>query len=155
MVCPIYISYVFVHLLHPILQMRNSLPSLCNYLYLNWYLFTFSHTDAPDEPSRPEFSNRKPTSVNLTWNPPEFDGGAPIIGYNIEKRDTYHTKWVKDNITPVPETTYKVTTMTEGINYEFRVKAVNKVGPGKPSPVARSPVYPPDKPGMESVILWE
>ena len=70
-----------------------------------------------------------------------------MTGYIVEKRDTYSTKWAKDNFTPVTETTHKVTGMTEGSNYEFRVMAVNKVGPGKPSPSLRSPVFPPDRPG--------
>lgn len=31
--------------------------------------------------------------VDLVWTEPKFDGGAPIIGYIIEKKEKLSTVW--------------------------------------------------------------
>lgn len=71
--------------------------------------------------------------MDLAWDPPARDGGAPITGYIIEKKDKYSTDWVpvKEVEGNLPKA--KVTGLNEGDKYEFRVRAVNKAGPGEPS----------------------
>ena len=41
-----------------------------------------------------EISDIKPTSCKLTWKKPEDDGGSPIMGYTIEKKDVERDTWV-------------------------------------------------------------
>lgn len=90
--------------------------------------------NAPDTPGKPEFRDWSRHHVDLKWKAPENDGGAPITGYIIEKKDPLTNKWTKvaETHSPKPEAT--VDDLIEGEKYQFRVKAVNKGGQSKPSP---------------------
>ena len=70
--------------------------------------------------------------VDLKWTPPDSDGGSPITGYIVEKKDKYG-QWEKALEVPADATSATVPDLMEGQTYEFRVKAVNKAGPGEPS----------------------
>lgn len=65
------------------------------------------------------------------WDQPESDGGSPITGYIIEKRDMSRSTWVKAGTVEADCTQFKATSLFEGVDYQFRVYAVNKVGPSK------------------------
>ena len=43
--------------------------------------------DAPDSPEKPEIEGYSPSSCQLVWKPPANNGGRPVTGYIIEKRD--------------------------------------------------------------------
>lgn len=86
-----------------------------------------------EAPSKPEFKDWARDFVALTWKAPESDGGAPITGYVIEKKDATGSKWVKVLETKGPKCEGKVPDLVEGHKYQFRVKAVNKGGQSKPS----------------------
>ncbi|KAM6937763.1 titin-like [Xenentodon cancila] len=88
------------------------------------------------------------SAMVVTWNIPEGDGGSPIIGYHIESKDQSSILWTKLNRSPVTENQYKITSVEEGLIYEFRVCAENMAGVGpwsKPSEpvVARDQCDPP------------
>ncbi|XP_064868260.1 titin-like [Oncorhynchus nerka] len=88
--------------------------------------------------------------VHLMWEAPEHDGGSPLTGYQIEKRDVSRKTWVKV-ITGVQDQEFTVTDVVEGKEYLFRVTACNKCGPGEPAyidePVnVSSPATVPDSP---------
>ncbi|XP_036007122.1 titin-like [Fundulus heteroclitus] len=76
----------------------------------------------------------------IAWGKPNSDGGSPIFGYHVESKDQSSILWTKVNRSPVTENQYKVTSVEEGLIYEFRVYAENLAGVGpcsKPSePVA-------------------
>lgn len=74
--------------------------------------------------------------MTLSWNPPEEDGGARIKGYIIQKKEPFSSKWTAVGSTD--DTSFTVTGLKEGTEYEFRVAAENKAGTGKFSP-ATSP----------------
>lgn len=59
------------------------------------------------------------------------DGGAPIEKYVVEMRDPKSKDWVEVATSEKPEATVKG--LETGKEYQFRVKAVNKAGPGQPS----------------------
>ena len=73
------------------------------------------------------------TSVILSWRPPCDNGGASVQGYIVEKRGSGKPNWTKDNVKLVKDTDYVSKNLPEGTEFEFRVVAVNKAGPGKPS----------------------
>lgn len=87
----------------------------------------------PGPPSTPEVSDVDKTSVTLTWTPPKQDGGTKVTGYIVEKREKGRDRWVRINRSPVREVTMSITELVEKNEYEFRVIAENKVGPGEPS----------------------
>ncbi|XP_072047556.1 myomesin-3-like [Amphiura filiformis] len=112
--------------------------------------------DVPEAPGKPEVSNIDATQMTVSWTPPESDGGSPITGYYVERKDTTSSKWVKVNKTPVKETTLRVKDLTERAEYQFRVSAENKAGVGpasEPSDVfmAKPPYDVPGKPDRPDI----
>jgi len=69
--------------------------------------------------------------ITVMWDRPELDGGSPITSYVIEKRDVSRPTWLKAGNVDADHTEFKATNLFEGVEYSFRVYAVNKVGPSK------------------------
>lgn len=84
--------------------------------------------DPCDPPGKPIIIAITRTSVSLSWEKPEYDGGAKVSGYTIERRDLPEGRWTRCNFTNVPETHYDVTGLTENSQYDFRVIAKNAAG---------------------------
>lgn len=55
----------------------RSLQLYCNFL------------DTPGQPGVPEIKDYDRDFVELQWTRPQEDGGSPITGYVIEKREKY------------------------------------------------------------------
>ena len=89
--------------------------------------------DQPGKPGDPEIADYDKDFVELKWAKPETDGGSPITGYVIEKRDKFSPNWEKAAEIDGDVTSGKVKDLIEGNTYEFRVRAVNKAGPGEAS----------------------
>ena len=51
--------------------------------------------EEPGAPGRPEPTDWDKDFVDLKWEPPKNDGGAPITGYIVEKKEKGTGKWVK------------------------------------------------------------
>ena len=66
-------------------------------------------------------------------------------GFIVEKKSP-GGDWQKVNTVPTPGTTMIVPDLTEGEDYEFRVRGVNPAGEGDPS-LGSSPVTCKDKKG--------
>uniref|UniRef100_A0A3Q3K541 Fibronectin type-III domain-containing protein n=1 Tax=Monopterus albus TaxID=43700 RepID=A0A3Q3K541_MONAL len=86
----------------------------------------------PGPPGHPECSDITENAVTLQWTLPDYDGGTPIIGYAIERREMTG-KWIRVTKTPVLDLRYRVSGLFEGNTYEFRVFAENSAGISKPS----------------------
>jgi hypothetical protein len=86
----------------------------------------------PEKPGIPSVVDWDKNRVDLEWTPPKRDGGAPIIGYIVEKRPKYG-QWEKAVELDGNKTGARIPDLTEGEEYEFRVIAVNKAGAGEPS----------------------
>ena len=71
--------------------------------------------------------------VTLEWKAPVIDGGSPITGYIIEKKEKNGTKWTKAVETRGELTQAVVPDLQNQQEYEFRVRAVNKGGESQPS----------------------
>ncbi|CAH1798182.1 unnamed protein product [Owenia fusiformis] len=89
----------------------------------------------PGPPGRPVVSVLNDTA-NVTWTPPQDDGGAKVTSYNIEMRrsDNYNNTWKLVNTDMcVLGTSYLLEGLTSFVNYEVRIVATNEVGTGEPS----------------------
>ncbi|XP_061139945.1 titin-like isoform X1 [Syngnathus typhle] len=82
----------------------------------------------PSPPSNISVVSASKSAMVITWDPASSDGGSPIIGYHIERKDQSSILWTKLNKSPVTENRFKVTNVEEGLVYEFRVYAENIVG---------------------------
>ena len=72
-------------------------------------------------------------SADLTWKPPNNDGGSPLTGYTIEFKLESRTFWTKCETLNENKTTYTVPKLTEDAEYFFRVFAINAEGQSKPA----------------------
>ena len=68
--------------------------------------------------------------VTLSWAAPEHDGGSPILGYIVEKRDSMMNMWSQAAKVDSNTFTMKVSNLFEGQSYSFRVAAENQCGRG-------------------------
>ncbi|XP_029958269.1 myomesin-3 isoform X1 [Salarias fasciatus] len=71
--------------------------------------------------------------VFLIWQPPSADGSSPVEGYIIERCDLGLGEWERCNVNIQKMCYYPVSGLKEGTRYQFRVRAVNKAGAGRPS----------------------
>lgn len=75
--------------------------------------------------------------MTVNWEEPKYDGGSPITGYFIEKKETTSKRWARVNRDPIRAlplgNNWDVTGLLEGAMYQFRVIAVNAAGCGLPS----------------------
>ncbi|XP_077429533.1 immunoglobulin-like and fibronectin type III domain-containing protein 1 [Vanacampus margaritifer] len=90
--------------------------------------------------------------INLAWSAPSNTGGTTILGYNVEKRKNGSNLWglVNPPDELIKGKNYAVKDVVEGIEYEFRVSAINISGAGEPSAssefvFAQDPKKPPGK----------
>ena len=51
--------------------------------------------DPPGIPSTPDCTATTEDSITLQWEPPTKDGGKPITGYVVEKRERGSKRWTK------------------------------------------------------------
>ncbi|CAB1345943.1 unnamed protein product, partial [Coregonus sp. 'balchen'] len=89
--------------------------------------------DIPDPPEVPLVPEVGGDWCSMTWDPPIYDGGSPILGYFIERKKKQSSRWMRLNFDLNKETTFEPKKMIEGVPYEVRVFAVNAIGVSKPS----------------------
>lgn len=91
----------------------------------------------PSPPTRPEVYSVSANAMGIKWEEPYHDGGSKVTGYWIEKKERNTILWVKDNKIPCYDCNYKVTSLVEGLEYQFRVYALNAAGISKASEASR------------------
>ncbi|XP_063149067.1 immunoglobulin superfamily member 22 [Candoia aspera] len=111
-------------------------------------VFAGNPIDPPGQASQPQVTDVSKEAITITWNPPAKDGGSPVTGYIVERRKKGSNLWVPISKEPIQDTKCKVDGLLEDTEYEFRVIAVNRAGPGFPSSasnsvVAKDPIKPP------------
>ncbi|XP_036390385.1 immunoglobulin superfamily member 22-like [Megalops cyprinoides] len=94
--------------------------------------------EPPSTVSQPQIADVTKDAVTVTWAPPAQDGGAPVLGYIIERRKKGSSMWVPVNKELVQDTKFTVDGLVEDVEYEFRVTSVNRAGPGAPSTASNS-----------------
>ncbi len=86
--------------------------------------------DVPGKPGRPSALDADYTFIKVSWKPPTSTGGSPITGYDVERRDVLGGRWVRVTTKPAPRCEYYDTDVEANHQYEYKVRAHNKVGPG-------------------------
>lgn len=79
-----------------------------------------------------EFVDVDKDHCEVAWEKPEDDGGAPLEGYIVERREKQDKDWHVVGHTPAETTALVDDKVVEGKEYYYRIKAVNKAGPGDP-----------------------
>ena len=84
------------------------------------------------------------TSVVLNWTAPTVTGGTAITDYTVESSSDSGTTWTAFSHDASTTASLRVTGLTNGTAYTFRVSAVNAVGTGTASATASAtPVTTP------------
>lgn len=91
--------------------------------------------------------------IKIKWSSPISNGGSPIVGYDVERRDRATGRWIKVNKDPIPLTEFNDDHVQAGHEYEYRVSAVNAAGVGKPSDTSSVFVAKPMKGNLLGLIL--
>ncbi|XP_067934437.1 twitchin-like [Watersipora subatra] len=104
-------------------------------------------SSAPSKPGQPEVVKTGKHHCDLRWTLPKSDGGTRIKGYNVEVREYPDGTWQKANDYLIVEPHYTVMDLQTQKPYEFRVVALNAVGPSEHSlpSMAATPRDPADE----------
>uniref|UniRef100_A0A3B4TD88 Immunoglobulin like and fibronectin type III domain containing 1, tandem duplicate 2 n=1 Tax=Seriola dumerili TaxID=41447 RepID=A0A3B4TD88_SERDU len=92
-----------------------------------------AYIDEPVNVSSPNlrWRDKSASGIFLTWEPPKYDGGSSIRGYNVDRCQRGTDKWEPCG-DMVPELKCQVTGLIEGQWYAYRVRALNRLGAGRP-----------------------
>lgn len=89
----------------------------------------------PSPPQNLQVTGVNKSSVSLSWEAPQSDGGSRITNYIIEKADAKRRNFAGVGEVDSTTLTFKVTKLFEGSDYLFRVIAVNKIGHSDPASI--------------------
>ncbi|MCA9329922.1 fibronectin type III domain-containing protein, partial [Candidatus Saccharibacteria bacterium] len=89
---------------------------------------TFSPGELPPGPPRNLYGQPTVSSMLLSWDPPEYNGGSPIIDYILQYRIHGTNEWIDYVHSPSIITSYVVGGLDPGARYDFQVSAINAVG---------------------------
>lgn len=88
-----------------------------------------SKFDKPSAPRGPlDVSGMTETSFTVAWQPPESDGGAPVLEYVIERREVGKKAWQKVGSTAKDVTHIEVSGLKTNSSHHVRITARNEVG---------------------------
>uniref|UniRef100_A0A674MMP7 Immunoglobulin like and fibronectin type III domain containing 1, tandem duplicate 2 n=1 Tax=Takifugu rubripes TaxID=31033 RepID=A0A674MMP7_TAKRU len=87
----------------------------------------------PGPPAPPAVVSAFDDCINIAWEAPSNRGGSRILGYLVEKRKKGSNLWSTINATDdlIKEKKCAVRDVVSGMEYEFRVTAVNLSGVGE------------------------
>ncbi len=114
-----------------------------------------------DVPSTPEgplvVTNITDTSATVSWKKPLNDGGSPIVGYLIKRRDIKRPVWVKCGRVSADSHSVKIKELVEGYEYAVQVFAENSEGLSIPLEtiepiIPKRPIGPPSQPASLECI---
>ena len=102
------------------------------YPFLRWQVLVIT------VPTAPQYFTATPGDgeVTLSWTAPEDDGGGVISRYEVSSDNGVN--WTNAGLV----TTYTFTGLTNGIEYTFKVRAVNSAGHGEEVTVKATPTAP-------------
>jgi titin len=89
----------------------------------------FTPRTVPNAPTSVRAVADNTTGIDLSWNAPDFNGGSEITDYVVEYA-TENTDYVVFADGVSTGTSVKVTGLTQGVEYTFRIAAKNIAGQG-------------------------
>lgn len=92
----------------------------------------------PGPPGMPMVYNVTNDGMTIQWEKPLYDGGTPIQGYNVEKKEKNSIVWQKVNTVLIKETDFRILELIEGLEYSFKVYAKNDAGLSRGSDESKS-----------------
>uniref|UniRef100_A0A8B9PYG3 Uncharacterized protein n=1 Tax=Apteryx owenii TaxID=8824 RepID=A0A8B9PYG3_APTOW len=91
----------------------------------------------------PEIISASKGTITISWKAPRKTGSSRIVGYIVQKHEKGTNTWVPVTNVPVADRKLKMTNLKMGLQYEFRVAAVNAAGVGEASAPSQ-PVFAQD-----------
>lgn len=89
--------------------------------------------ERPSPPRGPlEISGMTENSFTLSWQPSEFDGGAKIIEYIIEMKETKKKEYTIIGKTSAETAFISVKNVIKDCSYQFRIYSRNEIGTSDP-----------------------
>ena len=70
-------------------------------------------------------------SVTVSWNPPDDDGGLPVLEYTIDMYDNLKKSWIEVASVNKSTTSLTYNGLLQGHIYKFRISAKNEEGRGE------------------------
>lgn len=67
-----------------------------------------------------------------SWGTPEWDGGAPLLGYNIAIRDVTKTMWMEVGKVDAQTLKFNIKDLSDNHTYMIRIYARNEIGMSEP-----------------------
>ncbi|XP_074781921.1 immunoglobulin-like and fibronectin type III domain-containing protein 1 [Athene noctua] len=98
---------------------------------------------SPGAPDPPEIVSASRDTITISWKVPRKTGSSQIVGYIVQKRKKGTMTWLPVNNVPIADKKLKMTGLKKGLQYEFRVSAVNAAGIGDASEPSQ-PVFARD-----------
>lgn len=91
-------------------------------------------SSVPSAPTSLSATTISSSQIDLSWTAPASNGGSPITGYKIERESQEGGGYLSlvDN-TGSTSTSYSDTGVEAGVQYNYRVSAINAVGMSSPS----------------------
>ena len=68
--------------------------------------------------------------MRVSWTPPDFNGGSPILGYRLEVQEMASNEWTPVDTNKSTYPSILVKDLHEKTQYQFRVSAENQIGTG-------------------------
>ncbi|ETE73272.1 Immunoglobulin-like and fibronectin type III domain-containing protein 1, partial [Ophiophagus hannah] len=88
---------------------------------------------SPSPPAPPKVNSANKDAITISWSAPHKIGNSRILGYRVEKRKKGSNFWTSVTDLPITDRKYTVNDLKEGLQYEFRVAAINNSGVGEAS----------------------
>lgn len=93
--------------------------------------FVVKVNDVPEAPTNIKIAEVGHNFCTVTWTEPTNDGGAPLNGFVVEKKEVHRRVFSQVGKVTAAKREYFVDDLDEETAYLFRVAAMNKFGVGK------------------------
>ena len=74
--------------------------------------------DPTDPPGKPVVVDSDKNFIKIQWDKPKKDGGAPVLSYNVERKDPRTGVWTKINDDPI-KVTFLIPRQTISVLLEY------------------------------------